>query len=41
MAPHEIVKEKYLGIAAVFDGFGGFKYVIIKAAANKIDRQEH
>jgi len=41
LVAHEIVKEEYFGIAAVFDGFGSFKNVHVQALANKIYRQEN
>jgi hypothetical protein len=40
-AAHKIIKEKYLGIAAVFNGFGGFKNIHVQAAANKVYRQKN
>jgi hypothetical protein len=41
LTAQEIVKEKYLGIAAVFNGIGGFKNIHVQALANKIYRQEY
>jgi hypothetical protein len=41
LAAHEIIKEKYFGVAAVFDGFGCFKNVHMQALANKIYRQKN
>ena len=41
LAAHKIVKEKYFGVAAVFDGFGCLKNIHVQALANKIYRQEN
>ena len=40
-AAHEIIEEKYLRIAAVFDGIGCLEYIHIQTAADKIKRQEY
>ena len=41
LAAHEIVKEKYFGVAAVFDGFGSLENIHVQALADKVYRQEN
>ena len=40
-AADKIMPEKYFGIAAVLHRFKSFEYIIVKAPADKINRQEH
>ena len=37
----KITKEKYFGVAAVFNRLYRFKNIVVQALANKVYRQKH